>query len=55
LAAGTRLKIPLGEWTRAKSMFVLVESDNAIVAERFGSRGGDVAALLGHPLGSAGR
>lgn len=52
LPAGTRLKIPLGEWTRGKSMFVSVESDNAIVAERFGSRGGDVAALVGHPMTS---
>lgn len=50
LKAGTRLKIPLGEWTRGRSMFVMVESDSAIVAERFGSRDGDVAALIGLPL-----
>lgn len=47
---GTRLKIPLGEWTRGQSLFVSVESDSGIVAERFGSKGGDVAALIGLPL-----
>lgn len=50
LEAGTRLKIPLGEWTRDRSLSVLVESDAGIVAERFGSKAGDVAALIGLPL-----
>lgn len=50
LAAGTRLKIPLGEWTRGRTLFVSVESDSGIVAERFGSKDGDVAAVIGLPL-----
>ena len=53
LPAGTRLKIPLGEWTNGKTMFVSLVSDSPIVAERFGSRAGDVAALLGLPLASS--
>ena len=52
LKAGTRRKIPLGEWTRDRTLAVLVESDVGIVAERFGSRGSDVASLMGLPLGS---
>ena len=53
--AGTRLKVPLGEWTRDRSLSVMVESDVPIVAERFGSKGDDVAALMGLPLAASGR
>ena len=50
LEAGTRRKIPLGEWARGRTLAVIVESETGIVAERFGSRGSDVAALMGLPL-----
>ena len=53
LKEGTRRKIPLGEWTRGRTLAVLVESDVGIVAERFGSRGDDVASLMGLPLVSS--
>ena len=53
LEAGTRRKIPLGEWTRDRSVALLVTSEAPIVAERFGSRGSDVAALMGLPLVAA--
>lgn len=44
---GTRLKVPLGEWTRGRTISVYVASDTDIVAERFGSRAGDVASVMG--------
>ena len=51
LKAGTRRKIPLGEWTRGRSMAVIVEGVGPLVAERFGSKGSDVASLMGLPVG----
>lgn len=55
LEAGTRLKVPLGEWTRGRTFWVLVESDTEIVAERFGSREDDVASVIGLPLSGPSR
>lgn len=47
---GTRLKLPIGEWTRGKSVSVHVTSDRDIVVERFGSGDSDVASVMGLPL-----
>jgi hypothetical protein len=47
LKAGTRLKIPVGEFTRGRTAIAIVRSDVPIVAERVGSAGGDVAAVMG--------
>ncbi|HJR45968.1 MAG TPA: DUF5719 family protein [Actinomycetota bacterium] len=50
--AGTRLKVPLGEWTRGSTYAVVATSDGGIVAERFGSRGSEVGSVMGIPLGA---
>ena len=50
IKGGTRLKLPIGEWTRGKSISVHVTSDQDIVAERFGSGDGDVASVMGLQL-----
>lgn len=50
LKSGTRLKLPIGEWTRAKSISVHVTSDQDITVERFSSAEGDVASVMGLQL-----
>lgn len=50
IKGGTRLKLPIGEWTRGKNISVLVTSDEDVVAERFGSGETDVASVMGLPL-----
>ena len=52
IKAGTRLKIPLGEWTRGATLAVVVTSDRGIVVERFGSKGAEVGSVMGIPLGA---
>ncbi|MEA2447101.1 MAG: hypothetical protein QOK47_738 [Actinomycetota bacterium] len=47
LKGGTRLKMPIGAYTRGRTAIVIVTSDEPIVAERVGSAGGDVASVMG--------
>ena len=50
LDPGTRVKLPVGEFTAARPRFVLVEATGPVVAERFSSGAGDVASVMGVPL-----
>lgn len=50
LPGGTRLKLPIGRWSRDNSISVYVTSDLDIVAERFGSGDEDVASVMGVPV-----
>ncbi|HEX2058455.1 MAG TPA: DUF5719 family protein [Actinomycetota bacterium] len=52
IAAGARLRVPLGEITGGEPYAVLVEATGDVVAERFSysAGAGDVASLMGIPL-----
>ncbi|MDQ3953118.1 MAG: DUF5719 family protein [Actinomycetota bacterium] len=52
LAAGARLRVPLGELTDGEPYAVLVEATGKVVAERFSysAGAGDVSSLMGTPL-----
>jgi hypothetical protein len=47
---GTRLTVPVHEWTGGRSFGVVVRGDGALVAERFASMGPEVASVIGLPL-----
>ena len=50
--AGTRLKVPLAEWTGGATFAIVATSDRGIVVERFGSKGAEVGSVMGIPLGA---
>jgi hypothetical protein len=47
--AGARFKFPLGQVTKGRAMYALVEADGEIVAERVAYSGSDVSSVVGWP------